>query len=125
MDNHEKYKQYLLGKPYALLDHPFGLAVMVFKVKGKMFASVTTDRASGLCALNLKCDPDEALALRDIYDAITAGYHMNKMHWNTVVIDGSIAAGEIERMIDNSFNLVVTSLPKKVLKTMALIDSQA
>jgi len=125
MDNHEKYKQYLLEKPYVLLDHPFGLAVMVFKVKGKMFASVATDRASGLCALNLKCDPDEALALRDIYDAITAGYHMNKKHWNTVVIDGSIAAGEIERMIDNSFNLVVSSLPKKILKTMVLIDFKA
>jgi len=122
MDNQQKYKNYLLEKPYALLDFPFGLAVMVFKVKGKMFASVATDRASGLCALNLKCDPDEAQALRDIYKAITAGYHMNKKHWNTVLIDGSIAPTEIERMIDNSYQLVVRSLPKKLLKTMELGD---
>lgn len=118
MDNFQKYKNCLLDKPYSLLDYPFGMNVMVFKVKGKMFGSIATDRASGLCALNLKCEPGEALALRDIYEAITPGYHMNKKHWNTVVINGSIPEGEIERMIDNSYQLVVATLPKKVLKTM-------
>jgi predicted DNA-binding protein (MmcQ/YjbR family) len=62
--------------------------------------------------MNLKCDPDEALALRDIFDAVLPGYHMNKAHWNTVVLDGSIPTGELERMIDRSFGLVVKGLKK-------------
>ena len=68
--------------------------------------------AKGTASLNLKCDPDEALALRDIFPAITPGYHMNKKHWNTVQLDGSVPEGEIERMIDNSFLLVVNAMPK-------------
>jgi predicted DNA-binding protein (MmcQ/YjbR family) len=63
--------------------------------------------------LNLKCDPQEAVMLRDIFPAIIPGYHMNKLHWNTLILDGSIPVGEIERMIDNSFNLVVSNLPKQ------------
>lgn len=109
----EFYQKYLLAKPYCLLDYPFGKDVMVFKVKGKMFATLSYDRISGQCAINLKCDPHEAAALRDIFSAVTAGYHMNKKHWNTVVIDGSIPQGEIERMIDNSFKLVVSKMTKK------------
>ncbi|NRA84871.1 MAG: MmcQ/YjbR family DNA-binding protein [Gammaproteobacteria bacterium] len=114
----EQFKEYLLEKPFSLIDYPFGKEVMVFKVKGKMFATIGTDRLSGHYAINLKCDPDEAAALRDIYHAVSAGYHMNKRHWNTVVIDDSIARSEIERMIDNSFDLVVLTLPKKILKDM-------
>ena len=70
-----------------------------------MFAllSYSDDRLN----LNLKCDPNEALMLHDIFPGVTAGYHMNKKHWNTVLIDGSVPQGEIERMIDNSFMLVV------------------
>ena len=116
----EFYKNYLLAKPYCLLDYPFGKAVMVFKVKGKMFATLSKDRVNGQCVINLKCDPIEATALRDIYSAVTAGHRMNNKHWNTVVIDHSIPQGEIERMIDNSYNLVVSSLPKKVLRLMEL-----
>jgi predicted DNA-binding protein (MmcQ/YjbR family) len=63
--------------------------------------------------LNLKCDPDEAHALRDIFDAVIPGYHMNKRLWNTVILDGSVPRGEIERMIDNSFLLVVQKMTKK------------
>ena len=62
--------------------------------------------------MNLKCDPEQALALRDIFTAVVPGYHMNKAHWNTVILDGSIPRGEIERMIDHSYGLVVKGLPK-------------
>lgn len=75
-----------------------------------MFALLIQQK--GAASINLKCDPDEALALRDIFPAITPGYHMNKKHWNTVQLDGSVPNGEIERMIDNSFRLVVEGMPK-------------
>jgi predicted DNA-binding protein (MmcQ/YjbR family) len=104
-------KDYVLNKPETLLDFPFGDDVYVFKVKNKMFALLgyRNDQLS----LNLKCDPSEALMLRDIFPAITTGYHMDKKHWNTIFIDGSVPKGEMERMIDNSFKLVVSKMTKK------------
>ncbi|TRY32391.1 MmcQ/YjbR family DNA-binding protein [Aliiglaciecola sp. M165] len=105
-------KDYLLGLPFSEETYPFGPDVMVFKIKGKMFATLAEDEAEG--RMNLKCDPHEALMLRDLFKAVIPGYHMNKKHWNTVCLDGTIPQGEIERMIDNSFSLVVKSLPKKV-----------
>lgn len=112
------YKDYLLAKPYSLLDYPFGRDVMVFKVKGKIFATLGKDRVCGQWTLNLKCDPNEAAALRETFTAITAGNHMNKKHWNSIAVEGSISRSEIARMIDNSYKLVVSSLPKKVLRLM-------
>lgn len=109
-----KYRQaraYLLGRPEAMEDFPFGPDVAVFKVRGKMFATLADN--AGTANVNLKCDPDEALALRDIFTAVKPGYHMNKKHWNTVILDGSIPAGEIERMIDASYALVVKKLSKQ------------
>lgn len=108
--NYQEAKNYLLAKPEAIEDYPFGPDVMVPKIKGKMFATLGTE--NGIARINLKCDPDEALALRDIFTAIIPGYHMNKKHWNTVILDGSIPQGEIERMIDNSYLLVIRSLTK-------------
>lgn len=104
-------KNYLLAKPDTREDYPFGPDVAVFKVKDKMFATLSAQ--AGVDNMNLKCEPQEALALRDIFDAVKPGYHMNKKHWNTIIIDGSIPQGEIERMIDNSFLLVVKGMPKK------------
>lgn len=102
-------KAYLLSQPEAVEDYPFGPEAAVFKVRNKMFGLLM--QGSGEARLNLKCDPDEALALRDIFPAVTPGYHMNKKHWNTVLLDGSVPEGEIERMIDNSYRLVVQGLP--------------
>jgi len=102
--------RYLLDKPEAVQDYPFGPEVAVMKVYGKMFATLADNR-DGLTGMNLKCDPHEALLLRDIFDAVQPGYHMNKRHWNTVLLDGSIPRGEIERMVDNSYALVVRGLP--------------
>ena len=91
---------------------PFGPEVLVYKVAGKMFATLVSgpDHAR----MNLKCDPHEALMLRDIFESVRPGYHMNKRHWNTVVLDGSIPPGEIQRMIDNSYALVVKGLRRAV-----------
>ena len=115
----EQVEQYLLSKPEASLDYPFGDEVSVFKVKNKMFATLALgkmgkdDGEKQDWWLNLKCEPDEAIMLRDIFPAIIPGYHMNKRLWNTVILDGSIPQGEVERMIDNSFKLVVSKMTKK------------
>jgi len=108
--DHAAAKRYLLDKPNALEDHPFGPQATVYKIKGKMFAILS--RRDGVANMNLKCDPDEALALRDIFPSVKPGYHMNKKHWNTVLLDTSIPSGEIERMIDRSYGLVVKGLKK-------------
>ena len=108
--NHSEARTYLLNKPGAYEDFPFGPEVAVMKINTRMFATLLPvhDHAR----MNLKCDPDEALMLRDIFDAVLPGYHMNKRHWNTVILDGSIPRGEIERMIDRSYALVVKKLPR-------------
>ncbi|SFD19702.1 MmcQ/YjbR family DNA-binding protein [Pseudoalteromonas denitrificans] len=115
----EIIKNYLSSKPEAKIEHPFGDEVMVFKVKNKMFATLSIgkmgkgDGEAQDWWVNLKCDPDEALALRDIFDAVIPGYHMNKRLWNTVILNGSIPQGELERMMDNSYMLVVNNMPTK------------
>ncbi|MFC6635109.1 MmcQ/YjbR family DNA-binding protein [Microbulbifer taiwanensis] len=103
-------RDYLLSRPEALEDFPFGPEVAVFKVKGKMFALL--GNREGVDSINLKCDPDEAEALRDIFPGVLPGYHMNKRHWNTVLLDGSVPDYEIERMVDRSYGLIVKGLRK-------------
>lgn len=95
------------------LDYPFGDDVMVYKVMGKMFALIAINNNQK--GLNLKCDPNDAIAYRDIYKNITAGYHMNKKHWNTVYFekDDSIPNDFIIDMIKESYDLVVSKLTKK------------
>ena len=107
-------RAYFLSRPETVEDFPFGPDVYVYKILGKMFATLGTE--DGLARTNLKCDPEEALALRDIFESVLPGYHMNKAHWNTVLLDGSIPRGEIERMIDRSYGLVVKKLTKKTRK---------
>ncbi|MCC2615790.1 MmcQ/YjbR family DNA-binding protein [Aestuariibacter halophilus] len=100
---------YLLSKPDSEQCYPFGPDVAVFKVGGKMFATLSSDK-DGQASVNLKCEPHQALLLRELFRAVVPGYHMNKKHWNTVTIDGSVPAGEVQRMIDHSYALVVSSL---------------
>tara|TARA_R110002124_G_scaffold68845_1_gene185900 strand:- start:9971 stop:10363 length:393 start_codon:yes stop_codon:yes gene_type:complete len=120
MDNIQA-KRYLLDKIAAAIYHPFGPDVSVFKVKNKMFATLslgkgnekgTDGKMAGHYCINLKCDRDEAVILRDIFTAVIPGYHMNKSQWNTVILDGSIPQGELERMMDNSYMLVVSKMTK-------------
>ncbi len=116
-------KQYLLGKPEAVEDFPFGPDAAVYKVCGKMFALVFCQK--GECRVNLKCNPEEAVELRSVFDAVLPGYHMNKRHWNTVRLDGSLPRGEIERMVDNSFRLVVKGLKKSERRGLELRSGQS
>jgi predicted DNA-binding protein (MmcQ/YjbR family) len=109
--NRESARNYLLEKPEAWEDFPFYPDVAVMKIGRKMFA--TLSEQDGVGRMNLKCDPNEALILRDIFPAVVPGYHMNKRHWNTVILDDSVPRGEIERMIDNSYSLVVRGLPAR------------
>lgn len=104
-------RQYLLSKPEAVEDFPFGPEIAVYKVRGKMFA--LTGHFLGGEAVNLKCDPHQAMALRDIFSAVKPAYHMNKLHWNTVLLDGSLPQGELQQQVDASFALVVAGLKKK------------
>ena len=105
-----KFREYCLSKPQATEGTPFGPEVVVFKVGGKMFALASLDEVPATA--NLKCDPDLALDLRDRYEQVTPGYHMNKKHWNTVEIEEGIPDGEIRKMIDHSYDLVMKRLPK-------------
>jgi predicted DNA-binding protein (MmcQ/YjbR family) len=107
----ETFREYCLAKPHVTEGMPFGEDVLVFKVGGKIFALVALDEIPPRA--NLKCDPDLALELRDRYEQVRPGYHMNKKHWNTVEIEGGIPIAELRKMIDHSYELVVKSLPRK------------
>jgi predicted DNA-binding protein (MmcQ/YjbR family) len=106
------FREFCLSKTAATESTPFGDDVLVFKVAGKIFALAAVDEFP--TTVNLKCDPDLALELRDRYEQVQPGYHMNKKHWNTVEIDSGIPEMELRKMIDHSYELVVQSLPKVV-----------
>jgi predicted DNA-binding protein (MmcQ/YjbR family) len=113
----ELFREYCLSKRGAIEDMPFGEDVLVFRVGGKMFALASLDEIPATA--NLKCDPDLALELRDRYEQVRPGYHMNKKHWNTVEIDSGIPDAELHKMIDHSYDLVANSLPKSTAKIAA------
>ncbi|MFA7537264.1 MAG: MmcQ/YjbR family DNA-binding protein [Desulfuromonadales bacterium] len=100
----------LAAKPGAVEEFPFDPVTLVAKVGGKMFALVATDELP--LRLNLKCDPLKAEILRECFPAVLPGYHMNKRHWNTIVLDGSIPDADLRAMIDESYALVVQGLPR-------------
>lgn len=102
---------YLLNKKGTTEERPFGPEALVYKVMGKMFALIS--EGSSPLRISLKCDPDEALALRDMYTAVAPGYHLNKRHWNTVIANDTIPDAEFWGMIDHSYDLVVRGLPRK------------
>jgi len=101
--NIETVREYCISKKGVTEGFPFGEDTLVFKKNGKIFALANLD---GDLSINLKCDPGYALELREKYPAVTAGYHMNKKHWNTVIIDGSVADKDIFSWIDHSYNLI-------------------
>ncbi len=101
---------YLLAKKGTTEELPFGPGALVYKVVGKMFALVAEDARP--LTISLKCEPGQALLLRDVYPAVRPGYHMNKTHWNTVTLDGSIPEAEVWGMIDDSYDLVVAGLSR-------------
>jgi predicted DNA-binding protein (MmcQ/YjbR family) len=120
--DYQQARHYLLSLPEAREDFPFGPDVAVMKIRGRMFATLAVSEGSPRS--NLKCDPDEAVMLRDIFDGVLPGYHMNKRHWNTVILDADVPRGEIERMMDNSYALVVKTLKKPEREALILAHGQ-
>lgn len=113
-------RDYSLGKKGSMEDFPFGEDVSVIKVGGKMFALISL--RDGTPKITLKCDPIIAGGLREKYRAVTPGYYMNKQHWNTVEIDGSIPEREIMEMIDLSYMLVFKGLKKSVREKVEQVE---
>ena len=105
--NIEELLEYCLSKKGATESFPFDETTLVFKVLDRIFALTDLE---GALSINLKCDPEKAVELREIYPSVIPGYHMNKKHWNTVKIDGSIPDKLIREWIDHSYELVVSHL---------------
>jgi predicted DNA-binding protein (MmcQ/YjbR family) len=115
-----KLEKYLLAKKGSYLDFPFGPEAAVYKVGNKMFALWAWQEK--VPWLNLKCDPEDADTLRSMFDAIQPGYHMNKKHWNSVYLDGTVPEGILHQMIDDSYNLVVKGLSRAERERLVLND---
>jgi predicted DNA-binding protein (MmcQ/YjbR family) len=101
----ESIREYVLKKPSVTEGFPFGEDTLVFKVKGKIFLLAALDESP--LQFNVKCDPEKAIQLREDHPgSVLPGYHMNKKHWNTVIVDGRLSAKQLKEMIDNSYGLV-------------------
>jgi len=111
--NLESIREYCLKKVAVTESLPFDDETLVFKVAGKMFALLSLN---GDWGLNLKCDPEKAIELRETYPEITSGYHMNKIHWNTLNLNGNLPEKLVYELIDHSYIIIVESLPNKLKK---------
>ena len=105
----ERFRELCLSFPDVTEEFPFGPGTLVFKVKGKLFALTDIEFFE---SVNLKCDPEEAIELRERYAAVTPGYHMNKAHWNTILMDNSVSDRMVEEWTRKSYDLVRSKLPK-------------
>lgn len=113
--NIETFTSYCASKPGVTEHFPFDEDTLVFKVGGKMFVLTSLmEWEKGNPAANLKCDPERALELRAEYDGINPGYHMSKVHWNTVSINADVPDKLVKELVDHSYELIFNSLPKKV-----------
>ena len=108
----EKLREYCLAKPFTTESFCFDETTLVFKVMNKMFAIIGLGSEDPF--VHLKCDPDKAIELREQYEEIRPGWHMNKQHWNSVYIEHSLSDQMIQKLIDESYDLIVQSLPKKL-----------
>ncbi|MBZ5859158.1 MmcQ/YjbR family DNA-binding protein [Flavihumibacter profundi] len=108
--NIESFQQFCLSLPEVTEEFPFGEDTLVFKVRGKMFALTNLELFE---SINLKCNPDEAVELRERYPSVTPGYHMNKKHWNTIIIDNTISDTMLYKWIRDSYDLVLAGMPKR------------
>lgn len=109
--------EYCNSKPFSEESFPFDQEHVVFKVKAKMFALFSVEQFK---SINLKCDPERAIELREQFTSVQPGYHMNKKHWNTVVVNDDLSDKEVLKLIDHSYELVVKSLPKKIQNELSL-----
>lgn len=113
--NIEEIRDYCLRKKGVEESFPFDAETLVFKVGGKMFALMALEKGDGV---NLKCDPERAVDLRDKYDGVLPGYHMSKVHWNTIKINSDVPDDLFYELIDHSYTLVMQKLPKKIQITL-------
>ncbi|WP_090225616.1 MmcQ/YjbR family DNA-binding protein [Lutibacter maritimus] len=117
--NIEEFREYCLSKKHVTECFPFDEQTLVFKVAGKMFALSGLEKHPS--TVNLKCDPEKAIELRDAHHDIIEGFHMSKKHWNTIIIEGGLSNLFIKELIDHSYNLVVQGLTKKLQKELGFI----
>ena len=122
--NIESYREYCLQKPGTTEHFPFNEDTLVFKVMGKMYAlSSLMSWENGEPRINLKCDPEEAILLREKYpESVLPGYHMNKQLWNTVVLNGKLRLKQVLQFIDDSYALIVNGLTKKLKEELKRLD---
>lgn len=118
--NIEEFRIYCLSKKAVEETFPFGEETLVFKVMGKMFALTGLDREE--FTVNLKCDPTRAEELRENYEEVQPGYHMNKKHWNTISFEGSLEDDFLVELIDHSYDLVVQKLPKRDREALKALE---
>lgn len=111
----EFYRNYCLNKKGVTEEFPFDKNTLVFKVYGKIFALFDIDNFE---SINLKCNPENAILLREQFNEIKPGYHMNKKHWNTLSFSNNISDNLIIQLTDDSYNLVLNSIPKKLLNSL-------
>ena len=104
MMDHKTVEEYILSMPNSRLDYPFGEGVAVYKTRDKMFAIISEGKEP--VNLSLKCDPQLAVVLREKYETVQPGYHLNKKHWNTLVLTGQLPWEEIQALIRHSYDLV-------------------
>lgn len=114
--NVEELREYALSLPYTSEGFPFDETTLVIKVGSKMF--ILFDIEEKPLAMNVKCDPEEAIRLRESYSFVLPGYHMSKKHWNTIVIDGSATDQQVRNWVKDSYNLVFNTLTKKEKKEL-------
>lgn len=114
--NIEQIREYCLKKKGVTEEFPFDEETLVFKVSDKIFLLASLESVP--LQINLKCDPEKAIELREEYDSVQPGYHMNKKHWNTIIIDGTISTHRVFEWIDDSYNLVSAGLKKSVRKKL-------
>ncbi len=114
--NAPELRDWCLGHGGAGEDFPFTPEHSVFKVRGKMFALSALDREP--LEVSVKCEPELAVELRNSYPAIRPGYHLNKRHWNTITLDGSLPDQLVRDLIEDSYDLVVSALPKRAQKEL-------
>lgn len=109
--NTEELRDYCLQKPFVEEGLPFGEDTLVFKVGGKIFLLTSLNQGN---RFNAKCDPERVIELREQYAEVQPGYHMNKVHWNTIFMDGALTRKQLHELIDHSYDLIIKSLPKKI-----------
>jgi predicted DNA-binding protein (MmcQ/YjbR family) len=115
----DELRRWCLARPGAVQDFPFGETVSVFKVGGRMFALSALERSP--LKVSLKCDPELSEGLRATYEAVQPGYHLNKRHWVTVTLDGSLPDATLQELLEDSYDLVVAGLPARTRQRLQRI----